>query len=551
MLRQEVYALDGTDAEPHPFTVAEQNFSIRPVQPIGGNRHAVFFTHARETLNYHYERNPGDPRVDHALTLEVDAFGNVTKSASIAYGRRAPDPLLGVADQAVQARTHVTYTEVDYTNSAIQLDAYRTPLSCGTRTYELTGYVPPAGAGRFRISDFVELDAEGRATQIFDAEMSYEEVPGSGRQRRLIESLRILYRPDDLGGNDPSALLPLGELEPLAFYGESYQLAFTRDHLDLVFGDRVTETMLSDEGGYVGFPDDGAWWIPSGRMFLSPGEGDSPAQELTFARQHFFISRRFRDPFGETATVEYDAHDLLMVRTTDPIGNSVAAQNDYRVLAPDLIVDANGNRVRAAFDVLGMVVGMAVMEMGDSLAEFDDELSQDQTDAFFDDPRGAIATELLRNATTRTIYDETRFPRVGQPACAATIARETHTGALAAGEHTPVQVSVAFSDGFGRIIQNKLQAEPGPLGDDSESVAQRWTTSGWTVFNNKGNPVKQYQPFFSADHTFEFGVTVGVSSTRFYDPVGRVVATLHPNHTWEKSSSIPGGRSPMTSTTRC
>ena len=31
----------------------------------------------REALSYHYERNPADPRVSHALTLEVDDFGNV------------------------------------------------------------------------------------------------------------------------------------------------------------------------------------------------------------------------------------------------------------------------------------------------------------------------------------------------------------------------------------------------------------------------------------------------------------------------------------------
>ena len=66
------------------------------------------------------------------------------------------------------------------------------------------------------------------------------------------------------------------------------------------------------------------------------------------------------------------------------------------------------------------------------------------------------------------------------------------------------------------------------------AVNPRWTTSGWIIYNNKGNPVKQYEPFFSADHQFEFGVEVGVSPTLFYDPVGRVIATLHPNHTWEK-----------------
>jgi RHS repeat-associated protein len=62
----------------------------------------------------------------------------------------------------------------------------------------------------------------------------------------------------------------------------------------------------------------------------------------------------------------------------------------------------------------------------------------------------------------------------------------------------------------------------------------RWVGSGWTVFNNKGKPVRQYEPFFSDTHDFEFGVEVGVSPVLFYDPVERVVATLHPNHTWEK-----------------
>ena len=58
--------------------------------------------------------------------------------------------------------------------------------------------------------------------------------------------------------------------------------------------------------------------------------------------------------------------------------------------------------------------------------------------------------------------------------------------------------------------------------------------SGWTIFNNKGKPVKQYEPFFDDTHAFRFDQQVGVSATLFYDPVERVVATLHPNHTWEK-----------------
>ena len=62
----------------------------------------------------------------------------------------------------------------------------------------------------------------------------------------------------------------------------------------------------------------------------------------------------------------------------------------------------------------------------------------------------------------------------------------------------------------------------------------RWVGSGWTVFNNKGKPVRQYEPFFSDSHRFELEVRIGVSPVLFYDPAERVITTLHPNHTYEK-----------------
>ena len=95
-------------------------------------------------------------------------------------------------------------------------------------------------------------------------------------------------------------------------------------------------------------------------------------------------------------------------------------------------------------------------------------------------------------------------------------------------------MSVSYSDGFGREIQKKIQAEPGPVVEGGPTVSPRWVGSGWTIFNNKGKPVKQYEPFFDDTHAFRFGQQVGVSATLFYDPIERVVATLHPNHTWDK-----------------
>lgn len=46
--------------------------------------------------------------------------------------------------------------------------------------------------------------------------------------------------------------------------------------------------------------------------------------------------------------------------------------------------------------------------------------------------------------------------------------------------------------------------------------------------------MRQYEPFFSPTHEFEFNAIHGVSSVLFYDPVGRAVATLNPDHTYTK-----------------
>ncbi len=577
MLRQEVYALDGTDEEQHPYTVTEQNFTIRRLQPRAGNRHAVFFTHAREAINHHYERNPADPRIAHALTLEVDEFGNVLKEAAVGYGRRQTDVSLPAADRAKQTQTLITYTENRVTNAIDAPDDYRTPLPCETCTYELTGLVLPVGRSHFTLAGM--LNAGTGAMPI-----AYEQGTISGvLQKRLIEHVRMLYRRNNLTG----ALQPC-ELQSLALPFESYKLAFTPELLAGVYGGRVTNAMLETEGRYVHSEGDANWWIPSGRVFYSPDTADTPPQELAYAREHFFLPHRYRDPFHTNSVstetfVDYDAYGLLVEETRDALGNRVTVGernvdptqplvrhgHDYRVLQPALIMDPNRNRSAVAFDALGMVVGTAVMGKpednpvpGDRLAAtFHADLTQADIDQFFADPKGPMAATLLGNATTRIVYDLTRYwrepdPQKKPPAFAATLTRETHASDPVPAGGLKIQASFSYSDGFDREIQKKIQGEPGPVPRrdadgkiivdpdgqpemTSNDVSPRWVGSGWTVFNNKGKPVRQYEPFFTDTHRFEFDVRIGVSPVLFYDPVERVVATLHPNHTWEKVVADP------------
>jgi RHS repeat-associated protein len=542
MLRQEVYALDGTEKQAHPYVVTEQNFTIRMLQPEAANRHAVFFIHAREALTYQYERDPDDPRIGHALTLEVDEFGNVLKSAAVGYGRRQPDMALSVEDQTKQSQILITYSESGFTNKIDHDDSYRTPLPCEMRTYELTGLPLAMDEIRFTLD---ELSTSTSSAQI----ISYEEAPSGALEKRLIEHVRTLYRPNDLGlsRNDALALLPLGQMESLALPGESYKLALTPGLIGSALSGKVTDGML-EEGRYVHSEGDANWWIPSGRAFFSPDTNADSATELAEAKNHFFVIRRVRDPFHRAdfsteSIVNYDTHDLLVTQTRDVLGNIVTARHDYRVLQPSMMTDPNGNRSEVVFDTLGMVVGTAVMgketeNKGDNLTGFNQDLGEGTVLAHLDDPL-ADPHAILQGATTRLVYDLFAYHRTkDQPeprsVVAYAMARETHEADLTTGVQTKIQHSFVYSDGFGREIQKKIQAEPGPLVTGGPDVSPRWVGTGWTVFNNKGKPVRQFEPFFSATHRFEFGVEVGVSPMLFYDPLQRVVATANPNHTWQK-----------------
>lgn len=642
MLRQEVYALDDTPKSNQPYVVTEQNFAIQCLQPRHDNRHAVFFTHAREAINFHYERklfpvlngqivdeniadtNPDvewlpDPRVQHALTLEVDRFGNVLRSVAIGYGRRmdALDPALLQQDHEKQRLIHIICTKNTFTNPILdEADAYRTPMPAETCIYELRkpqqersgnglkitklfqfdellSYVDQAGDGNHDI-DYEDFDFI-KAKQ---AAMNPEE--GEKYFRRPIEQVRILYRPDDLGAggdDDPLMLLHLGMVEPLALPGECYKLAFTPGLLAQVFQRDGHPLMVTDpndsnnvlggdgadRGGYVPsqflkaegkFPNtdpDNHWWIPSGRVFFSPTTDDTAAQELAHAHSHYFLPNRYRDPFhtdsvSTESVVNFDSYDLLILESRDAVGNLISVghrrsdgeidlnkpRNDYRVLQPRLVTDPNRNRTEVLFDTLGMVTGTAVMgkedeSQGDTLNGFEPDVTQAQINGFYDasDPH-LPAANFLKGATTRIIYDLHRFrlsqeahsddPAQWLPVYSASLARETHVSDPLLLEDLKIQISFSYSDGFGRAIQKKIQTEP-DLG--AQLVIPRWVGSGWTIFNNKGRPVRQYEPFFSqlppeTRHHFEFGMQVGVSPILFYDPVERVVAALHPNHTYEK-----------------
>ena len=541
----------------------------------------MFFIHERETVNYDYERTLEDPRVAHSLALDVDPYGNVIRSAAIAYGRRQPDlSILSAGDRAEQTQIHLTCSENRFTDMASGNDIRRTPLPSESRNYELTGLSLPLTSLRFT---FDEVRSAVVASAV---EIAYEAKPTAGTlQKRLVEHIRTRYRPDDLGVSlgDPMALLPLGKLESLGIPGESYQLVFTPGLVTEVYGARVTNSMLSNECRYGHSEGDLNWWIPTGRTFYSPGTADTAAQELAQARAHFFLARRYGHPFHTSAFptevfVSFDPYNLLIQETRDALDNRVTAGernldptlplvkrgHDYRVLQAKLLMDPDRNRFAAAFDALGMVVGTAVMGKpppaaveGDSLEGLEADLTKAAIINHLQNPL-ADPQSVSRRATTRLVYDLFAYLRTKdqpdpQPAVVYNLARETHDSDPVLAGGLKIQHSFSYSDGLGREIQKKIQAEPGKVpqrdsngkvivGEDGQpmmtpdEISPRWVGSGWMVFNNKGKPVRQDRAILHRHSPFRtFDVRIGVSPVLFYDLSTRSRYTKPQSHLGENN----------------
>jgi hypothetical protein len=87
------------------------------------------------------------------------------------------------------------------------------------------------------------------------------------------------------------------------------------------------------------------------------------------------------------------------------------------------------------------------------------------------------------------------------------------------------------------VLVKKVQAEP-----ETEGELLRWIASGKTILNNKGKPVKQYEPYFSPHHRWdneEASQEVGVTPILYYDAAGRQVRAEMPDGSYSRVEFSP------------
>lgn len=556
-LRSEVFAHDAPaiGATPDevkkqltPFSVATHNCAIELLQPKGKNRYAVFAVKESEAITYSYERATEDPRISHSLNIKLDEFGNVLESAKVVYPRALANGTLPAETQAAQSKTVIIYTENQFTNDVIGPDINRLRLPSEVKTFELKG-VHKSGT-YYLVADFDNILT--LSNEVAYHQIDAEPAPGTS-QKRLIEDFRTLYYQNNLAG-----ALALHHLESLALPYENYQLAYTPELLTDIFGAKVTTAHLS-EGKFTHSEGDSNWWVRSGIMqFIGGAETDLDAQN------RFYVPVSYTDPFGSVTKVKYyGSYFLFIEETEDALGNKSGVELfNFRTLSPRRMKDINNNLSEAISDELGIVKATAVFGKGaeaDDLTGLEESTSlaeQTDIDTFFSTLQSSDiinqGKNLLQHATSRFVYDFDVYANSGKPAVIATIVREEH---FQKNNNSPVQLSFEYSGGLGKVVMKKVQAEPGLARqvtvnpDDTYVVADvdtsalipeqiRWIGNGRTILNNKGNTVKQYEPYFSVTNQYEDLkelVETGVTPVMFYDAMGRVVKTKMPDDTLNRA----------------
>ena len=528
VLRQEVFSEDATGAvREAPYTAIESSFVVQRLQARTQGRDPILFVHHGETISYHYECQAHDPRVEHKFTLQVDKYGHVLRSCQVSYPRRKPS-----AEHAEQKRLSAvaqvqTLLNVDTLSADKRRPLYLAGVPCEERSFELTGLVPKDLGLYLKAKDVRDvLDANLKLQAEHDAELGQSDGKGP-----LLSWHRTFYwNPDRTDALDYGKPLVAADLPVLLHHTEAAAFTNHQVQADSALGaERATKTRLK----LCGYRQraEGAtayWWAPG-------------VTHSYHGPDAFFLPRSATDPLPPDAVTEigYDPYFLVVAWHKDALGNETASEYDYHTLSPKRVIDPNGNVSQVQFDPMGRVCRTSVNGMLDG-QPCGDEILAEEPDESWQPPKERAARRAwlktlvenkrkrLGNSTSCHFYDDSAWHDERGPACVVSLLREVHVSEEAKPGASPIHVSLTYFDGLARIAQSKTSEDP--------AKDLQWLSSGWTVYNNKGKPVEEYEPFRSATLAFEADTRQGVTRVNHYDPLLRLIKIETPAR-WSKTES--------------
>ena len=534
VLRTELYALDGSTKEAIPYSVQESNYQVTLVQASTDHQHGVFMVNACESITYHYEREFTNPRVEQTFVLQTDPLcGQPTQACTINLPRRGPvNPLF-----SEQYAIYGVLTTDDYYNSSPSDYTMRLRgIQYLEQKYSLLNLDAPAG-GYFSF-DAVEQTVKTALQNI----IPYMAAPSQGIQAQQFGKVSSYFC-------DPvSGTLPLGHVSPQVLLQYVATAEFTNANISTLFGQRLTEDVIQDMGGYEYDTASGYW-------------------ENTGLSQHFNTAEGFYLPSGTSSglgtlnTVTYDAYYLAPLSITSyvsispPVTNVITATTDYQAMQPKQVVDINGNVSQALFDALGQVIvtslfgtenkqptgGVLLYAYNGSPASYQlRTVAPDGGPVSFESVLKDEANKeyYLQGAAGYFYYDVNVFLNDKRPVNSIYLQRSNYAVNPGGATDFSCQTVIKYNDGMGRSLAAKTEAEP-------DGLVARWLTSERSVYNNKGKVCESYFPYFSDTPFYQTQeeitdlYKVPPPTITHYDPLLRVIRIDTPKGFYSKVEFSP------------
>ncbi|HMB26870.1 MAG TPA: toxin TcdB middle/C-terminal domain-containing protein, partial [Blastocatellia bacterium] len=437
VLRSEFYALDGTERADRPYTVTEHAYGLRP-EAGAADGPAVFFPHHVAQRATQWERGD-DPLTQFTFTEtgDYDAYGQILRSTGVACPRGWRKLDDAPTEPYLATRTLTNYA------TPTGPDQYLFNRVARTTSFELKNN------GGLTIEDLRGLPDDSPSLVIFGQSYNYYDGPpfqglpfgqvglfgALVRAENLVlteEILRDAYRSGDVvldPPEEPPYLAPGGTPPWTAEYPEEFR------------------SLVPALAGYV-FHTGGPEAQDAAGFFAQAARRGYDFQSLGASGEGRGLITTSRDPLGRDTEIVYDDFDLLPVRVTDPAQLVTQAIYDYRVLKARQITDPNDNLNLFTFTPLGLL-----------------------KESFI---RGKSGEGDQEQPTVRMDYNFLAFqnstrvdPLNPQPIFVHTTQRVHHDGEtdVPEPERDETIEHREYSDGFGRVLQTRTQAEDILFGD--------------------------------------------------------------------------------------
>jgi RHS repeat-associated protein len=536
ILRAELYALDGSERENRPYTVSESSYGLVEIEPLadGDTSHLhIFYPHAISQRTTQWERG-NDPMTQFSYIhyrdddKNFDFYGRPLAQTQIACPRgwrtmddKPANPYLATRLRTVYAESKEANVYIH--NRVAKATSYEIVGTIGKRVTELAA---------------IEIDKASPQLKLFGQTLSY-------------------YDGDAFEGR------PFGQLGTFGAVTRTESFVLTDDILQQAYGPGVPpyleptgnpawtpeypaefKTLLPKRAGYVFHAgsadpsDPRGYFINSDRRRYDFQSGQK-ARGLVFEMLDPLHDKTVNPKAHRTLIAYDDKYQLLPKEVTDAAGLTMKASYDYRVLQPKEVSDPNDNTSLFTFTPLGLLESSSIL--GKTLAEGDQER-----------PSVLMKYGFLS-------LDESP-PEHRQPIFVRSI-RQTHhdteQNVVPPSAMNETITTVEYSDGFGRLLQTRTQGEEVRFGDEHfgggetvlpvkqsdgagddvigreniDPLNPNVVVSGWQIYDNKGQVVEKYEPFFSEgwDYGQPEDQQTGQKVAMLYDPRGHAIRTLNPD----------------------